>query len=97
MGILWLGTTVMAGTACQEPCVALAERICNCEADLSERQGCRQERIQAQQSKTPSAEEQEVCTAALDLCTCEALRQNRFDLCGFTRDTLGPSPTDDGS
>lgn len=96
MGSIWLTALCFAGTGCQDPCVALAERICNCEADLSERQGCRQERIQAQQSKTPTAEEQEVCTAALDLCTCEALRQNRVDLCGYTRDTLA-TPTEDGS
>lgn len=96
MGSFGLAVACFAGMGCQDPCVALAERICNCEADLSERQGCRQERIQAQQAKTPTAEEQEVCTAALDLCTCEALRQNRFDLCGYTRDTLEP-PTEDGS
>lgn len=80
-------------TACQEPCQALAERICTCAPDLGARQGCRQERILAQRTLVPTPEEQDICVAALETCTCVALDENRFDLCGFTRAGGASLPT----
>jgi hypothetical protein len=70
-----------------DPCQRLAYRICGCELTQSQQRACETDRIQQQQdSVTPTAEEAEVCSQALTTCTCEALDQNRTDLCGFSRD-----------
>lgn len=72
---------------CQDPCVTLAERICNCEATADERRACIADRITNQQNtvKVDDAD-REVCTGALDTCTCAALDQNNLAACGFSVD-----------
>jgi hypothetical protein len=91
--------TVSLASACGDPCRQLADRICNCELTAAQRQTCRRDRIESQTNdplrlgpaSTPA--EQDVCIAALQTCTCEALDENRVELCGYTR----PDPTaDDG-
>jgi hypothetical protein len=75
---------VALGGGCQDPCVALAERICNCEPTPTDRRACRQERITNQQSKIEVTDaDREVCTAALDTCDCRALDENDLEKCGF--------------
>lgn len=93
---LALALVVVAALAagCQEPCVALAERICSCEPDEIARRACRDNRIDTQQGRVPTEAEQEVCVQALDTCTCEALEENRTELCGFTREQ---APSDGGA
>jgi len=70
-----------------DPCQRLAYRICGCEETQNQQRTCEQDRIQAQSDVvTPTAEETEACTQALNTCTCEVLDNNDTHLCGFTRD-----------
>lgn len=99
---LWLALALSVApfaTGCQEPCVALAERICSCEDDELRRRACRTDRIEAQRDRAPTEAEQAVCVDALETCTCEALERNRTDLCGFTREAAPPDgePLDGGA
>ncbi len=70
--------------ACQDPCVALAERICACEPTEADRRSCRNDRIVNRQSQVSiDDEDRELCSAKLDTCTCGALDENDLDACGF--------------
>lgn len=72
---------------CPDECQALSDQVCDCEETRDQRESCRREVESQQQNQAPpTAEQREVCLAALDTCTCEALAANRTDLCGFTRD-----------
>lgn len=72
---------------CPDECQVLSDQVCECEATRRERESCRRE-VETQQRNLPppSEAQREACMAALETCTCEALEQNRTDLCGFTRD-----------
>lgn len=74
-----------SAAGCQDPCVTLAERICNCEPSSAERQSCRRTRIVNQQSNVAIEEaDRELCQAKLETCTCVALDENNLEACGFT-------------
>jgi hypothetical protein len=76
-----LGTGLLG---CQDPCVQLANRICNCEPTPSDRRACQQERITNQQSKIELDDaDRTVCQAKLETCTCDALDENDLEACGF--------------
>lgn len=84
IGLCALVPAVVATIGCDDPCVALAERICQCQEDPTERIACRQERITNQRDqRTVTDEDRSRCTAALDTCDCVDLDQNRTDQCGF--------------
>jgi hypothetical protein len=72
---------------CPDECEVLSDQVCECEPTLTERTACRRE-VETQQRNLPAPNQaqREACMAALETCTCEALEQNRTDLCGFTRD-----------
>jgi hypothetical protein len=77
-------------SSCTDPCVALAERICNCEPTFATRRACVQERITNQQGRVQISDaDREVCAAALDTCTCVALDENDLGACGFTPEADG--------
>jgi hypothetical protein len=85
---------VLAATAlsssCTDPCVALAERICNCEPTLATRRACVADRITNQQGRVEVSDaDREACSAALDTCTCAALDENDLGACGFTPEADG--------
>lgn len=86
---VWLTTIAWGALAaftggCQDPCVTLAERICNCQPTLNERETCRRERIATQQSVVViDAADRALCEAKLDTCNCTALDTNDLDACGF--------------
>jgi hypothetical protein len=83
--VKWLVAFVgLLGSACQDPCVALAERICNCELTETDRRTCRTERITQQQSNiTIEDADRQFCEDKLQTCTCAALDENNLDACGF--------------
>lgn len=75
---------VALGTGCQDPCVALAERICNCEATADQRRACIADRVTNQQGTVEVDDaDREFCAARLETCTCAALDQNDLASCGF--------------
>lgn len=88
MARLVLGIGVVWGLSlagCTDPCVALAERICNCEPTAGDRTSCRTLRVTNQQgSVVISDADRSVCTAALDTCTCAALDVNNLSACGYS-------------
>jgi len=71
---------------CGDNCQVLADQICRCEPDLRAREACRLDyQTQQQNQPAPSPAQLEACTSALETCTCDALDQNRTDLCGYAR------------
>jgi hypothetical protein len=80
---LAFGAALLA-SGCTDPCVALAERICNCEPTLRDRRSCTIERVTNQQGRVQiSDDDRAACSAALDTCTCAALDENNLEACGF--------------
>ena len=83
MRILLLAV-VGAISACQDPCVTLAQRICACEKTPGERSACQLDNITNRQSSvTISNADRQVCEAKLNTCTCDKLDTNDLDACGF--------------
>lgn len=81
-----VGSLVAAALAsgCQDPCVALAERICNCEPTPADRRSCRTDRVVNRQSQVQITDEDRTfCQAKLDTCECTDVDENRLDQCGF--------------
>ena len=87
MKLWWLpvfAAVALASSACQDPCVQLAERICSCEDTASDRSLCRTERIVNQQSHIQITDaDRDACQAALATCDCNALDQNDLEKCAF--------------
>jgi hypothetical protein len=80
-GALWV-PAVLAG--CQDPCIELAQRICNCEPTVLNRRQCVTDRITGQQGNVDISDtDRELCVAKLETCSCAALDQNDLDACGF--------------
>ena len=83
--------------SCEDPCVTLAKRICDCELTSSERQDCRTQRIVNEQSSVKITDaDRSICEAKLDTCTCDALDVNDLDACGFVPAADGAGPADAG-
>ena len=80
-----LVATVLMSTACDGPCRALAQQICECEPSARERRACelRVENADARQDPTPA--EQTICSGLLDSCTCDALARDDLAACGLTK------------
>lgn len=71
-------------SACQDPCVILAERICNCEPTPSDRRSCRDARIVNRQSQVLIDDaDRKLCEDKLETCECTDIDENRLDQCGF--------------
>lgn len=80
--------TALLGSGCPDPCVTLAERICNCEATAAERRACITDRVTNQQSTVDvDVDDRDFCNAKLATCSCAALDQNNLAACGFANDT----------
>ena len=74
----------LLSSACQDECVTLAERICNCEPTPSDRRSCRDARIVNRQSQVLIDEEdRSFCAEKLLECECTDIDENRLDQCGF--------------
>lgn len=71
-------------SACDDPCVDLAKKICRCSETQTEQQACIQ-RVDADAAeREASADERERCADLLDACTCKALAQGELAACGLT-------------
>ena len=78
---------LLGASGCTDPCVALQERICNCEKTANERQACIADRITNQQATTKiDDDDRAFCSEKLDTCTCAALDDNDLAQCGFTNE-----------
>ncbi|MEI6791134.1 MAG: hypothetical protein WCK42_08145 [Myxococcaceae bacterium] len=86
MRLIWI-ILILSLSACS-PCKKLAEKICDCEKTQSARNNCKKGLdIRKQHKAFSKAEDTARCEAALknENCTCEAIRANQFEACGFTR------------
>lgn len=78
---------VALGVGCTDPCVVLAERICNCESTASGRRSCIADRITNQQGRVETSEaDQAFCTDKLETCDCQAIDENNLEACGFVEE-----------
>jgi hypothetical protein len=93
-GALWAALVVVSlASACQDPCVELAQRICNCESTALERRACIADRITSQQGRIVIGDaDRELCIARLETCSCAALDENNLDACGFVPASAAESP-----
>ena len=93
LAFLFVPVCGFLGSACQDPCVALAERICNCEPTPGDRRNCRNERIVNRQSQVQIDDaDRTFCEAKLETCECTDIDENRLEQCGFVVETdAGPS------
>jgi hypothetical protein len=92
---LLFALVALSSASCTDPCVALAERICQCQLDPTERLACRQERVTNQKDQRPIDDDDRTqCTAALDTCDCADLDENRTDECGFAYEAAPPEPAE---
>lgn len=67
---------------CDGPCQSLAERICSCEPNQTERQSC-ELKVQLRLNEPVTLEEEATCSELLDSCTCEAIADEDFLACGI--------------
>jgi hypothetical protein len=75
---------VAALSGCDDPCTALARRVCNCELSSTTRLQCITDRITNQQGTVVIDEnDKALCSEKLDTCTCASIDENRLDECGF--------------
>lgn len=82
---LGLGLVMLAGVGCNGPCESLAERICSCEPNNLEEQGCIEEVRITMGLYSPTPAELDACSAALDTCDCEALEREDLAACGLSK------------
>jgi hypothetical protein len=75
---------VAALSGCDDPCTALARRVCNCELSSNTRLQCITDRITNQQGTLVIDDaDKALCSDKLDTCTCASIDENRLDECGF--------------
>jgi hypothetical protein len=83
-----LGTSAVG---CKDPCAELANKICDCEPDETQKQSCK-DRYKTDTVK-PTDAEQDRCDKLNDSCSCNALACGDFAACGLGKDAqidLGP-------
>jgi hypothetical protein len=89
LGCFLIALAGLAG-GCSNACDDLTSRICECETDSTAVQTC-QSKVSADNfGGSPSKEQLNACTAALDTCTCAALACGEFYKCGMAVDP-GPN------
>ena len=77
-----LGSLVFV-LACEGPCVALAKDVCRCLASETEQKTCIQNVENEAGESELSADEEKVCEALLETCTCNAIENKEYALCGM--------------
>jgi len=84
--VLTIFASALTLAGCGDECQTLADKICQCEPGVRQQEACRLDyQTQQQNQPAPSATQLEACGTALLTCTCDALDENRTDMCGFTR------------
>lgn len=67
---IFLSLTLMA---CENPCLTLAKKVCECEGVASQVEDCK-DRVKAEKSNIDISDEQEsFCESKLDSCGCDNL------------------------
>jgi hypothetical protein len=88
MRILGLGCAAVIGlSACDGPCRMLAERVCECQTQSPNEETACLIRLDANEDRSPTTAEEELCERQLDRCSCADIEQGRLETCG-----LSPEP-----
>ena len=79
---------LMIGGACDNACVELSHKVCQCKPTESEQQACVQ-RVDNATEVTPveSTKDLERCEKLLDSCTCKKLADGDLEACGLARES----------
>jgi hypothetical protein len=76
---------VLAG--CANPCLKLAEKLCECSATTTARDSCKSSASNEQSLVTITTDDEERCSALIDQCDCHSLDTPEGKLaCGLARD-----------
>lgn len=70
--------------ACESPCSALADVICDCEPNQAEKDVCNL-KVDLASNRELSDAENQACQTRLDTCTCEALENDDLEACGLAK------------
>ncbi len=76
--------------ACSEPCLDLANRICDCEPTAKRRSLCKNTFVK-NNPVSISEEDEKRCDKLLETCNCEALKEKNYSACGLSK-----SPIEEG-
>jgi hypothetical protein len=77
-------TALQLYTACSDPCMDLANAICDCETTARAQQTCKQRVTNVANQRTASQAEQDRCNTLLGSCTCDELSAGHLAACGLT-------------
>lgn len=70
-------------SACDNSCVKLSHKICQCERTTSEQQACIQRVDNQAATRDATEEEQNECARLEDECTCKKLAAGDLAACGL--------------
>jgi hypothetical protein len=64
---------VLPALACSQPCLELAQKLCDCQPTTSLRDQCRQRASADNGSKNPPADAELACASLLSRCDCHQI------------------------
>ncbi len=70
--------------ACSEPCLDLANRICDCEPTANRRNTCKNTFVR-NNPVSISEDDEKRCEKLLRTCSCDALEKGDYQACGLSK------------
>jgi hypothetical protein len=80
-----LTALLFGASACNGPCEELAKKICECELSQAAQNQCEEQVRSAMDGRDVTEQENAVCEAALDTCSCDTLEQDKLAACGLAK------------
>ena len=81
-----LAVALVSLPGCKNPCIALAEKICDCQKTANERSLCVSRANDEASQRTLTPEDKATCSALVDKCDCHALDTPQGkQACGLAR------------
>ena len=89
--------SLLALSGCKNPCLELAQQICDCKSTSTLRDTCNQQASEQNGRVTVTADDEAVCKGLKDKCDCHTLDTLEGKLnCGMARPSDYPVPVPDG-
>ncbi|MCX7959525.1 MAG: hypothetical protein N3B13_10810 [Deltaproteobacteria bacterium] len=70
--------------ACSEPCLDLANRICDCEPTANRRNTCKNTFVR-NNPVSISEDDEKRCEELLKTCSCDSLKKGDYQACGLSK------------
>jgi hypothetical protein len=86
VGLGCLAVTFCMGSSCLDPCQQLADKICSCEANATDKQTCTRQVAIIAANRKPNNNELVACQQFLLNCECRALKAGDLQACGLSRE-----------